>query len=109
MSKTIRTHRIFVILGLLCALPIPAAAQGVWSSKAPMPTARADTNAVVVDNKLYVIGGTKGEAPFGANEEYDPVTDRWRVRAPLPRAIHHHGLATTGGKIYAFGGFTAPA
>ena len=48
-----------------------------------MPTARADTNAVVLDNKLYVIGGTKGAEPFAANEQYDPATHRWCTLAQV--------------------------
>src|SRR3979490_494562 len=98
----------FIVVGLL-ASAVPAAAQGAWSTKAPMPTARADTNAVALDNKLYVIGGTKGAEPFGVNEQYDPTADRWRTLAPMPRGIHHQALATVNGRIYAFGGFTAPA
>jgi len=101
-----------VALGLVAgtAMPGDAAAQtGTWSTKAPMPTARVDTAAAVVDGKMYVIGGTLGKEPFTANEQYDPATDRWRARAPMPRGIHHQGLAVVDGKIYAFGGFTLPA
>jgi N-acetylneuraminic acid mutarotase len=110
MNKTLYSGGILVIaLGFLADAAIPAAAQGAWSTKAPMPTARADTNAVALDNKLYVIGGTKGAEPFPASEQYDPATDRWRALTPMPRGIHHQALATVNGKIYAFGGFTAPA
>jgi N-acetylneuraminic acid mutarotase len=110
MTKAACTGGIVAIaLSLLAGASMPAAAQGTWSTKSPMPTARADTNAVVLDNKLYVIGGTMGAEPFAANEQYDPGTDRWRKLAPMPRGIHHQALAAVNGKIYAFGGFTAPA
>jgi N-acetylneuraminic acid mutarotase len=110
MIRAVRTGGILAIaFGLVAGASIPAAAQGTWSTKAPMPTARADTNAVVPDGKFYVIGGTKGAEPFAANEQYDPTADRWRTLAPMPRGIHHQALATVNGKIYAFGGFTAPA
>lgn len=66
------------------------------------------------DGKIYAIaGGTPradgaGMQNNGAStlvEEYDPATDRWRARAPLPRALTHVGLATLDGMIYAIGGF----
>src|SRR5262249_56552453 len=41
------------------------------------------------------------------NEEYDPATDRWRERAPLPQPRDHLGVAAHNGKIYTFGGFTS--
>ena len=37
--------------------------------------------------------------------DYDPPTDKWRPRAPLPRALDHIGTAALNGKIYAIGGF----
>src|SRR5712691_10723062 len=86
-----------ILATCLAGVAMPAAAQqGTWSTKAPMPTARVDTNAVVLDGKVYVIGGTLGKEPFTANEEYDPATDRWRARAPMPRGIYHQGLAVAG-------------
>jgi N-acetylneuraminic acid mutarotase len=105
------TRAMFAVLFACVAMAWPAAgsAQGKWSTKAPMPTARVDTAAIVVDGKMYVIGGTLGKDPFTANEVYDPATDTWQTRAPMPRGVHHQGLATVNGKIYAFGGFTQPA
>ncbi len=62
-----------------------------WTRKAPMPTPRNAAGAAAVNNKIYVIGGG-GEIPdkeksherLSVNEEYDPITDSWRERAPLP-------------------------
>jgi hypothetical protein len=33
-------------------------------------------------------------------ENYDPPTDRWRARAPLPRALTHVGLAALAELFY---------
>ena len=78
------------------ALPPVAQAQGAphgsWTLKAPMPAARAEVAAVVVGNKLYVLGGNVDNAAVPGNAEYDPATDRWRERAPLPAAHDHLGL-----------------
>src|SRR5262249_61574846 len=50
----------------------------------------------------------RGEVAAGPrNEEYEPATDRWRERAPVPQARDHLGVAAHNGKIYTFGGFTS--
>ena len=83
-----------------------------WSTKAPMPTARdlTGTNGAVVDGRMYVMGGnakSKGGG-FGfctdANEAYDPVTDTWTTRAPMPTARCHIAAVALNGLIYAVGG-----
>ncbi len=82
-----------------------------WSTKAPMSTARdlSGTNGVVVDGKMYVIGGNAGSSSgFGsctdANEAYDPVTDQWTARAPMPTARCHVAAVAVNGLIYVIGG-----
>lgn len=83
-----------------------------WSTKAPMPTGRdvTGTNGAVVDGKMYVMGGnakSKGGG-FGfctdANEAYDPVTDTWTTRAPMPTARCNIAAVALNGLIYAVGG-----
>ena len=47
------------------------------------------------------------EAVFGVVatvEEYDPNTDTWTVKAPMPTARQSLGAALANGKIYAIGG-----
>lgn len=61
----------------------------------------------VLNGKLYAVGGMAGEV-LRVNEEYDPVTDTWRERAPMPTARHGLGAAAVGGKIYVIGGGVKP-
>lgn len=51
-----------------------------------IPTNRGHTAGSVSDGKLYVIGGDIGghSQNTGANEAYDPVTNTWETKAPLP-------------------------
>lgn len=89
-----------------------------WRQLAPMPTARGGGIAAFVRGKCYVIGGA---APMpGANvpvlrprqpqrsvatvEEYDPATNAWRARAPMPIPCNHMGGEAVGEKIYVIGG-----
>ena len=88
-----------------------AEGQGTWTLKAPMPGGpRAEMPAVAVNGKIYVIGGSaKGVGyEIARNEEYDPATDRWRSRAPMPHGLNHIGAAALDGKLYSAGGFTNP-
>jgi N-acetylneuraminic acid mutarotase len=91
-----------------------------WKELAPMPTARGSAQAVVVDGKIFVIGGAHANIPgkppteplwvgvpqivTGAVEEYDPATNTWRTRAPMPTGRNHFFAAAVDGKIYAING-----
>ena len=55
-----------------------------------MPTPRSHAAAVVLDGKIWVIGGEERHgAPSRAVEVYDPAADAWTIRAPLktPRSL----------------------
>jgi N-acetylneuraminic acid mutarotase len=61
----------------------------------------------VVSGKLYAIGGRvdgRHAKNLAVNEEYDPVSDRWRARAPMPTSRSGIAAAALGGKIFVFGG-----
>jgi N-acetylneuraminic acid mutarotase len=45
---------------------------------------------------------------LSTNESYDPVTDRWEQRAPMPTARSGIAAAVLQGQIFVFGG-EAPA
>ena len=73
-----------------------------------MPTARVGPAAVPVNGKIYAIGGWGVNDAFeSVVEVYDPVTDTWEDKAPLPVASGDFGFAGFNGKIYVFGGVTA--
>jgi hypothetical protein len=55
---------------------------GAWSEGAPMPTARSEMPAALLDGLIYVPGGFGGEQ---ALEAYDPAADRWHILAPCPK------------------------
>ena len=41
---------------------------------------------------------------LGTVEEYDPATDAWQRRSPMPTPRNHHAVAAVNGRIYAIGG-----
>jgi N-acetylneuraminic acid mutarotase len=89
-------------------------ANDTWTAKTPMPTARDGLASGVVNGKIYIIGGIVSGEDFGSSiisdaaEEYDPATDIWTIKAPMPTARSFHAAAVVDGKIYVLGGNTEP-
>jgi N-acetylneuraminic acid mutarotase len=91
-----------------------------WKALGPLPTRRGAGGAAVINGKIYVIGGASTlpgasdpairfdgqprDSVLGTNEEYDPATNTWKGRAPMPTARNHFLTAVVGDKIYAIGG-----
>jgi N-acetylneuraminic acid mutarotase len=92
----------------------PESDLGTWRTAAPMPTKRTEVAAAALDGKIYVIGGF--EKPSLGNvlnfsitpsvEMYDPVTDQWTSKAPLPVGLHHVGIGVVDRRLYVIGGYT---
>lgn len=83
-----------------------------WRRVADMPTARCCFAATGVDGKIYAIGGRTGPLSIPSStvnvvEEYNPLTDAWRTRAPMPtpRTELADAAAVVNGRIYVFGGY----
>jgi N-acetylneuraminic acid mutarotase len=79
-----------------------------WSNGPPMTEARALAGAAILDGKLYVAGGTTGDSwwldgrfAITSMEMYDPVTNTWSQRAPLPVGGPVQ-LAAANTTLYAF-------
>jgi len=85
-------------------------ATDTWVFKKPMPTPRMDFGIAVYNNKIYCIGGEEifkddSKAPLtNVNEVYDPVTDTWETKAPMPTPRSGLRANVVNGKIYLIGG-----
>lgn len=76
-----------------------------WEDRCPMPTPRWGVRAAMVNDKLYLIGGSHGTVIYNPeNEVYDPSTDTWTSRRPMGKAREKYGIGVVGGKIYIIGG-----
>ena len=93
-------------------------AKDSWKALAPMPVKRGAAVAATVGDKIYVIGGAT-TAPGETNpaihptypqrvlstvQEYDPKTNTWRERSPMPTPRNHTAAGVVNGKIYVIGG-----
>lgn len=86
---------------------------GRWQRIADAPSARNSAAGAVIDEKIYVVGGrqmlTQADGKsrpvnVATLEVYDPATDRWQTRAPMPLAQGGLAAAAHDGKLYVFGG-----
>ncbi len=79
----------------------PEKVQPPWSRKKDMPTARYSHRSAVLDDKIYVLGGSNG-SNLDVVEVYDTKTDTWTGAADIPMTTECIGAVGTGGRIYAF-------
>jgi N-acetylneuraminic acid mutarotase len=81
-----------------------------WTQRASMKKQRMDHQAVVLNSKIYIIGGLGGSTdpnncgPEQSVEVYDPAADRLDTAASLNTGRWFFGAAEANGKIYAIGG-----
>src|SRR5262249_3652311 len=68
-------------------------------------TVREHLSAAVVDERIYVIGGRwDDQGNLATNEVYDPASDRWEVRSPMPTRRGGLTAAVVDGQIHVLGG-----
>src|SRR2546423_6378133 len=79
-----------------------------WTTQAPMPTARSSPGVGVVNGLLYAVGGIPAglvdPLPTGTIEAYDPVSNTWTTKQPMPTPRFGLGVGVVNGIIYAVGG-----
>jgi len=105
---------ISVLLFSLTAAMSPASgAENFWAIKASMHFSRTGAGAAAVNGIVYVIGGSQryntsdtgfSYMSINSTEAYDPATDTWVEKAPMPTSRDGLGVAAFQGKIYCFGG-----
>lgn len=83
----------------------------VWTTAAPMPTARFGMGAAVTQGRIHVVGGhQKDVGVLTAHEVYEPATNTWSQAAPMPTARYWlDATAAPDGLVYAIGGLGSNA
>jgi N-acetylneuraminic acid mutarotase len=79
-----------------------------WRTLPDLPTQRNHIGVAAVGGKIYVVGG-RFEAGFESAqtdrvEMYDPITNTWTTRAPLPRPRGGVNAIEAHGYLHVFGG-----
>jgi N-acetylneuraminic acid mutarotase len=99
-------------LGMVAIKPV-AASEDFWTQKTAMHVARNGLGVAVVDGKIYAVGGSTESGSnvniggiVGTNEEYDPTTDKWKLKASMLTPRSGFAIASYEGKVYCIGGIT---
>jgi N-acetylneuraminic acid mutarotase len=81
-----------------------------WETKTAMPTPRHGLEANLVNGKIYLISGLVPHHLFpdvegtfeltNITEVYDPVTDTWETRTPIPNPASYYASGVMNNKIY---------
>nr|XP_023683802.1 kelch-like protein 41 [Paramormyrops kingsleyae] len=77
-----------------------------WREVAGMKTARAMFGAVLHKGKIIVTGGANEEGLLASSEIYDFGTNKWEAFTEFPQERSSVNLVSSGGSLYAVGGFT---
>lgn len=84
-------------------------ATDTWATRASLPAPRDFLAVAAANGKLYAVGGIGGVGTrvrvLTTVEEYDPATDHWTTRAPMPTPrAYAAAVAGADGKLCVVGG-----
>jgi N-acetylneuraminic acid mutarotase len=80
-----------------------------FTRKADMEAGSYSHAATVVNGKIYVFGGSNKTALLSTVQMYDPATNIWVTKQPIPNAVCEIVVGTVNGKIYVIGGYDGNA
>lgn len=85
--------------------------ESAWSDRPAMSVARSEHPAVILDERIVVLGGLIEAAPgriavTPTVEAYDPRADSWTRMSDLPQPRHHGMAAVVDDRLFAIGGFS---
>ena len=113
MKAVVLNNKIYVIGGVGCGyrrdVEIFDPATNTWEIGTPILPRERYLHAVIsYNNKIYVIGGDSWENDYDEVwddiQEYDPITDIWIKKKPMPAPASGLNTIAIDGKIYVFGG-----
>jgi Kelch motif protein len=83
--------------------------ESFWSNGPDLPTLIWEHQAVVLEDKIYIIGGVdfiEGGPRTDTVRVFDITSNEWSIAPPLPTPLDHTAAATDGSRIYVVGGFS---
>ena len=111
----VRSGRFFlglILVALMTALSSTSISQtalaadpGVWTVKAPMPTARTYQAVESINGLIYVVGGLSGTTTLNVVEVYDPVANSWSTKTAMTTGRYAAASGVINGKLYVAGGY----
>lgn len=98
----------FIAIPLYLVLTVSEAqaqSSSLWSNGESMPDPRGAISGILLDEKIYIVGGSNETGTTKTVDVYDPHTDEWQTVASLPEPRDHVGVSSFNGKLYVVGGF----
>ena len=85
--------------------PEPSAKR--WTTLSASPLMRTEVGAARVGRFVYVVGGLlEDRTTTNQVARYDMDRGTWSLVSPMPTAVHHPAVASLGGALYVYGGYT---
>lgn len=82
--------------------------ESFWSNGPDLPSLIVEHQAVVLEDKIYIIGGV--DFIEGGRTDtvrvFDITSNEWSIAPPLPTPLDHTAATTDGSRIYVVGGFS---
>ena len=75
-----------------------------WHPIACMPEKREQFKVVVLNNFVYILGGTTGQKISSTVWRYDPCSNRWKTITPMLKTAASFGVAALNDRLYVTGG-----
>ncbi|MFL6612086.1 MAG: hypothetical protein ACJ8HF_27970, partial [Pseudomonas sp.] len=90
------------------ATPTQCGKSSVWvPGPTYTPAVYTQQGDVAGDGNFYVAGGQDGSnAPLDNVNRYEPASNAWVARAPLPVAVGQAAVGAAGNKVFVAGGYT---
>jgi len=79
-------------------------AHSFFGELARAPESHNDGSGAVINGKFYVAGGRHDGITSNKLHVYDPITNTWAEKAPMPRQRYGAGGAALNGQFYVIGG-----
>ena len=107
-----RVQQIEVLASLTVGTPatVVYSSHDFWTLKGGMPTPRGLAGAGIVNGMLYVVGGffanpaTNESYVLNTLAVYDPATNTWTTKTPMPTARYGLAVGVVNGVLFAVGG-----
>ncbi|HSO94824.1 MAG TPA: hypothetical protein VLV81_02155 [Acidimicrobiia bacterium] len=80
---------------------------GAAQNVGPLPQARADLGAAVVDNTAYVVGGSQETQSFFPSVLASTDGATWRTAGSITQPVRYPAVTTSNGAVYIIGGVTS--
>lgn len=99
--------RIFFLVCFCLQFTIVCSQETDWTTLSQSAYEKLEAQSAKVNGRLYVFAGfLEGLKITGITEEYNPITDSWTIKAPMPVPVTHMGIVVNGEDVWIIGGFT---